>query len=103
MSWPTFFLADLGCFGKASHDALLSWLGDLRLPELTSRARLSLHGLLFWTQVLAAPDPGLAPAAAAGQQLQPDAPRTMWMATANVLTLRRGRRRTGLTAQPAAS
>ncbi len=32
-------LADLGCGCEASHDALLSWVGDLRLPELTSMAR----------------------------------------------------------------
>ncbi len=59
-------LADLGCSGEVSSDALLSWLGELQLPELAPRARLSLHNLLFWTQVLAAPDPGLTPAGPMG-------------------------------------
>ncbi len=44
--------------------------------------------MLFWTQVLAASDPGLAPATATGQQLQPEAPCRMRTATANVLNLR---------------
>jgi ribonuclease HI len=34
--------ADLGCCGEASHNTLLSWLGDLRLPELALAAQPAL-------------------------------------------------------------
>ena len=79
-----------------SHDELLSWLEALRLPELVSRTRLRLHSLLFWTEVLESPDPGLAPKIAdSGQQPRSQAPCTVRMATASALTLRPREERDG--------
>ena len=54
-------IADLGCAGELSNGELLTWLGALRLPELAERPHLQLHSLIFWGEVLAAEDPGLAP------------------------------------------
>ncbi len=89
-------LADIGYGGGCSHDILPGWLRTVLPPPRRRAAAQSLESLLFWTEVLVVPGPGLVRAKRPLGATQPrDADLTVVLATANVLTLRPREERAG--------